>query len=353
MKSQLGWFPLVLGRVYLSVWGLLLMAGASFASPSTSTAPNPTVTFATPGVRQVTLQVCNVAGCSTIVKDVVVLDPKPQIVSVSAPTLVGSPLFPVFFPQGTFQAQATGRPALAYEWTFTRGGVDTVLTGNPVDWIPSIAELGTYQGKLKVSNADGTALSNPFVVTVVKQTFVDVPPTSGLWGFVEAIAMAGITSGCGSFSYCPNTAITRGQMAVFLLLAKESSSYQPPACVEPQFADVPCTHPLARWINELAARGITGGCGGGKYCPDAPVTRDQMAVFLLATKEPAGYVPPACTTPAFGDVPCSSGLAPWVNELAVRGVTSGCGGGNYCPAAAVTRGQMAVFLSVTFSLPLP
>jgi hypothetical protein len=77
-----------------------------------------------------------------------------------------------------------------------------------------------------------------------------------------------------------------------------------------------------------------------------------MAVFLLVTLEGTGYVPPPCTTPMFGDVPCSNPFSPWVNELARRQITGGCGGGNFCPAGNVSREQMAVFLSVTFSLHL-
>jgi hypothetical protein len=46
------------------------------------------------------------------------------------------------------------------------------------------------------------------------------------------------------------------------------------------FADVPHGHPFHRFVEALYASGITGGCGGGNYCPDAPVTRGQMAVFL-------------------------------------------------------------------------
>jgi S-layer family protein len=45
-------------------------------------------------------------------------------------------------------------------------------------------------------------------------------------------------------------------------------------------SDVPTTHPFFRFVEALAAAGITGGCGTGSYCPDAPVTRGQMAVFL-------------------------------------------------------------------------
>jgi len=76
----------------------------------------------------------------------------------------------------------------------------------------------------------------------------------------------------------------------------------------------------------------------------------------------AGFEPPsistvtrtvACTTPPFNDVPVSNPFCPWIQELVNRGITSGCGGGNYCPGNPVTRGQMAVFLSATFGLPVP
>lgn len=52
----------------------------------------------------------------------------------------------------------------------------------------------------------------------------------------------------------------------------------PPAAAT--FGDVPVTHPFFQFIEALAASGITGGCGGGNFCPDSPLTRGQMAVFL-------------------------------------------------------------------------
>ncbi len=57
--------------------------------------------------------------------------------------------------------------------------------------------------------------------------------------------------------------------------------YTPPACVAGvPFADVTCTTPYDGWIEQFARDGITGGCGGGNYCPGTAVTRDQMAVFV-------------------------------------------------------------------------
>ncbi len=163
-----------------------------------------------------------------------------------------------------------------------------------------------------------------------------------------------MTAGCGDgTTFCPTDTVTRQQMAVFLLKAAEGSAYTPPACDTPVFLDVPCSSPFAAWINELAARGVTAGCGDGtNYCPGDPTTRQQMAVFLLKTAEGSAYVPPACTTASFGDVPCSSPFATWIYELVARNVTAGCGGGNYCPGNEVARQQMAVFLVKTFGLSL-
>ena len=138
-------------------------------------------------------------------------------------------------------------------------------------------------------------------------------------------------------------------MAVFLLKAKNGLCYVPPPCAG-VFPDVPCSTNFAPWIEALAAAGITGGCGGGNYCPTNPVTRQQMAVFLLKTKHGSTYVPPACSGD-FADVPCPSQFADWIEQLAAEGITGGCGGGNYCPTTPVRRDQMAAFLYNTFQLP--
>jgi hypothetical protein len=55
-----------------------------------------------------------------------------------------------------------------------------------------------------------------------------------------------------------------------------------PAPATATFGDVPTGHPFFRFVEALAASGITGGCGGGNFCPDQPLTRGQMAVFLAA-----------------------------------------------------------------------
>jgi len=201
--------------------------------------------------------------------------------------------------------------------------------------------------------APGGGTSAPLTVDI-NPTFLDVPVDNFAYQYIQAVFDAGVTAGCGPRLYCPDASTTRAQMAVFLLKAGQGSAYVPPACTGTVFNDVPCTGgSFDPWIEDLAARAITGGCGGGNYCPDATVTRAQMAVFLLKASQAPGYAPPACTGTVFNDVPCTGGaFDPWIEDLAARAITGGCGGGNYCPGASVTRAQMAVFLTKTFNLPM-
>ena len=162
--------------------------------------------------------------------------------------------------------------------------------------------------------------------------FADVPNSNQFYYVITSLVSNEITVGCGGGNYCPLSSVTRQQMAVFLLKARNGLCYVPPPCTG-TFPDVPCPSTFANWIEALAAAGITGGCGGGNYCPTSPVTRQQMAVFLLKTKHGSSYVPPVCTGD-FADVPCPSTFADWVEQLAAEGITNGCGGANYCPLTA-------------------
>ena len=179
--------------------------------------------------------------------------------------------------------------------------------------------------------------------------FTDVPQSDAFHSYVETIFRAGITAGCGGGLYCRDDAVRRDQMAVFLLKAEHGASYLPPGCTG-VFGDVACPGLFADWIERLAAEGITAGCGPGLYCPLDPVRRDQMAVFLLKAEHGASYTPPSCAG-LFADVACPGTFADWIEQLAAEGVTAGCGGGNYCPSSPNTRGQMAVFVVKAFGLP--
>jgi len=130
------------------------------------------------------------------------------------------------------------------------------------------------------------------------------------------------------------------------------AAYIPPAATGLIFADVPLSYWAVNWIEKLFWDGITSGCGIFPlvYCPEDPVTRAQMAIFLLRAKHGATYTPPPATG-LFWDVPTTYWAANWIEQLSAEGITSGCGGGNYCPDNNVSRAEMAVFLVRTFNLP--
>lgn len=191
-----------------------------------------------------------------------------------------------------------------------------------------------------------------FAILHVGGSFADVPETSLFYPFIENLFHNGVTGGCAS-GYCPGSNVTRAQMAVFLLKARWGAGFIPAPATGTAFPDVPASNPFARWIEELAREGVTGGCGGGLYCPDSPVTRQQMAVFLLKTLEGSTYAPPACAGD-FDDVPCPGQFTNWIEDLAGRSITGGCQSNPplYCPLNSVLRQQMAAFLVKTFLLQL-
>jgi hypothetical protein len=185
----------------------------------------------------------------------------------------------------------------------------------------------------------------------VGASFSDVPVTDPFYSKIETLFHSGVTAGCSGGNYCPGASVTRAQMAVFLLKGKLGNVYAPPPGTGTRFADVPAGSFALDWIEDLADSGITAGCDAILFCPDRPVTRAQMAVFLLKAEHGSAYVPPPAVG-VFADVPVSSPFAPWIEELAAEGVTAGCGGGNYCPDSPNTRAQMAAFLGSTFGMSL-
>jgi hypothetical protein len=231
------------------------------------------------------------------------------------------------------------------------GATDEVVTNyNQMTATSPARPPGTVSSVQVVNTSDGTYGSLP---SGWVSDFLDVTPVSSFaYGFVTKLVANLITAGCSGGNYCPNDPVTRAQMAVFLLRSKNGVCYTPPPPTGTLFGDVSTGTFAAAWIEALAAAQVTSGCGGGNYCPDSAVTRDQMAVFLLRMLEGPTYVAPNCTMSSFGDVPCDNtgGFSRWIYELVARGITAGCGGNNYCPTLVVTRGQMAVFLVVTFQL---
>jgi hypothetical protein len=223
-------------------------------------------------------------------------------------------------------------------------GNPNIVSPTEIDATAPALPAGTVND-LTVVNLDGSHGTLPMAYLA---DFLDVPTAHMFHDYVALLLTNGIATGVGGGNFGVDASTLRQQMAVFLLKSKHGICYTPPPCTG-IFADVPCPSLFADWIEALAAEGITGGCGGGNYCPGDAVRRDQMAAFLLKAEHGSAYVPPPCAG-VFGDVACPSLFADWIEQLAAENVTVGCGGGNYCPSSPNTRGQMAVFLTKTFGL---
>ena len=181
--------------------------------------------------------------------------------------------------------------------------------------------------------------------------FADVCPDHWAEDYIYAIFNAGITTGCSQnpLKYCPQNPVTREQMAVFIVRALEEEPAADYCDTGSPFSDVSSTSGFCKYIKRLSELGITNGCGGGNYCPNDPVTREQMAVFIVRAAEGEPLANYCGTGSPFSDVSPASGFCKYIKRLSELGITNGCGGGNYCPNDPVTREQMAVFLAKAFS----
>ena len=137
---------------------------------------------------------------------------------------------------------------------------------------------------------------------------------------------------CSATQYCPTGYVFRAHMAAFLVRALDL-----PYVDEDFFSDDEGS-PYEADINALADAGIATGCGGGRFCPGARVTRAQMASFLVR-----GFDLPPSGTNYFTD-DNSSLHEDDINALRASGITGGCTATTYCPNQFITREQMAAFL---------
>jgi hypothetical protein len=199
-------------------------------------------------------------------------------------------------------------------------------------------EPGTYG--ITVNGADEPALAL-IEIRTFEGTFAD-DDTSVFLSDIEWLAGEGITKGCNppyNTLFCPNQTVTRGQMAAFL-----SRALDYPAAPDAGFTDtVGITFEAD--INKLAAAGVTKGCNppdNDRYCPNDPVTRGQMAAFLVRAFSYSNIDSGITFTDIAGNT-----FETNILKLATAGVTKGCNppaNDEYCPSKAVTRGQMAAFL---------
>jgi acyl-homoserine lactone acylase PvdQ len=255
-------------------------------------------------------------------------------------------------------------------------GSYTLASLPPGDYDVTIAKPGYCALARTITIPVGQTVPREFELS--SQVFDDVPCDVWTRPYIEAIYREGITSGCGDnpLRYCPTSAVTRAQMAVFVCRAAVKTWHDPGAAT---FTDVPRgvngqwdggggggldadgTHWAYGYIERLADPASwsgtppTGGCAPAKYCPEVVTTRGQMAAFLCRATGRTWLDPGA---PSFSDVPATHPFYGWIERLADPGSwivppTTGCAAAplRYCPTSSVTRGQMAVFLCRAFNIP--
>jgi hypothetical protein len=162
--------------------------------------------------------------------------------------------------------------------------------------------------------------------------FFDVPAGHPFESDIVWLADQGITTGCAADRYCPDTPVTRGEMAVFL-----SRALGLPDGPTTPFTDI-VGHPYRDQVQRIHAAGITNGCEATRFCPEQNLNRAQMAAFL-ARAYGLGTAPSAGFTDTVGHP-----FEDEIDRLAGVGITYGCSSTRFCPYDAVTRGQMAAFL---------
>jgi hypothetical protein len=168
--------------------------------------------------------------------------------------------------------------------------------------------------------------------------FVD-DETSVFSADIEWLASANIARGCApqdaGIRFCPDAPVSRAEMAAFLHRAMGDTL---PAVRPPvEFGDVAGSE-FAADVSWLSSVGITEGCADGLFCPDDEVTREQMAAFLGRALSL-----PVAAEDTFTDDDGRIFEAD-IERLAAAGITRGCSDGLFCPTDAVSRGEMAAFL---------
>lgn len=193
-------------------------------------------------------------------------------------------------------------------------------------------------------------IANQIFTVVQGAAFLDVPVESLFYTEIGKLSARGVTLGCGGGNYCPDQLVKREQMAAFIMRAL--GEFNPPAPATQRFNDVPSSNIFYPFIDRMAVLQITLGCGVNPplYCPGDPVLREQMAAFIIRAL--GEFSPPTPASQRFNDVPPSNVFYAFIDRMAVRGITFGCSANPplYCPTDSVTRAQMAAFLVRAFDL---
>ena len=193
--------------------------------------------------------------------------------------------------------------------------------------------VGTYTFTMPAGQVTVTAA---FAPAAEQSPFRDVSASDYYYDAVKWAAEEGITSGTSADLFSPSAPCTRAQMVTFLWRAAGSPNVGG-ALTFTDVADSAYYAPAVRWA---ASVGVTSGTGAGRFSPDDPCTRGQMAAFLYRWQQS----PAASGSNPFADVADSDYYYAAVLWAYQKGVTQGVSANAFAPSAPCTRGQMAMFL---------
>lgn len=116
--------------------------------------------------------------------------------------------------------------------------------------------------------------------------FTDVQPGDFGFRWIQKLFELGITAGCGNGTFCPDNSLTRDEAAILIIrvrlgvaLAGRVPSFT--YSTTPFFTDVPASDFAFPWVQRMKQENITSGCAATAYCPNSPVTRGEMAIFMM------------------------------------------------------------------------
>lgn len=219
-----------------------------------------------------------------------------------------------------------GHRANVLDPNFTHVGLGVVVDGDKI-WVAEVF-MQAKPGYFIDTTAQQTTYTPPFK----DDDGLAAEPA------IMALVAAGVTSGCAEDRFCPYSYVSRAQMASFLQRAMDLTA----PSIDFFWDDTFSGHQSA--INAIAAAKVSLGCGDGRFCPSSTVSRAEIATFLVR----ALGLPPTSRDYFWDDNGSQHEDA--INAIAAAGISSGCGGGAYCPWGGLTRAEMANFLVRGFEL---
>lgn len=172
--------------------------------------------------------------------------------------------------------------------------------------------------------------------------FDDVPSDMWAASYIRNLACLGVVSGYSDGTFRPDNPTTRAQLVKMVVLVARLPLVNP---ATPSFSDVPSSHIFYKYIETARAQNLIGGYAEGKFRPDAPVSRAQVAKMIVLSQKWSLQVPSNPVT--LCDVSPSHWAYAYVEVAMARGIFTGHGDDCFHPDADATRAQLSKVLVLT------